>query len=260
MSDKEDQVQQETKDTPEETAPDTEKVALETPETPQDAAEPQDSAEGTSTPVEPEEAVPEPSEALAGAEKDLAVPKDKDDASRLGVKESTENPEAMAMAKKDAEDGDLEGEPAAPSFFVDEDKRHKVEVDILCGRKDGQVLSVSRTGLGIDYKEFKYLTHVQEWFEFTVPSYEDMSSYRQRCGVYRQEAQQVLIDRLQLRNFMLVWHLKDWSLRGPDGEKVELSHDENGSLSDEALKKVYKTHTTILDVVLTILEKDILLT
>lgn len=216
-------------------------------------------AEVKRTPVKAEEAAPEPPKALAGAEKDLATPKSEEDAKRLGVKDVAQNADAMAIAKK-AEESKEEGQPpAAPSFFVDEAKRHRVEVDILCSRKDGQVLSVSRVGLGINYDEFKYLTHVKEWFEFTIPTYEDMSSYRQRCGVYRAEAQQVLIDRLQLRNFMLVWHLKDWSLRTPDGKKVELTHEQNGALGDESLKMVYKTHTTILDVVLTILEKDVLL-
>jgi hypothetical protein len=219
----------------------------------------QAATEGKGTPVIAEENTPEPSKALAGAEKDLATPKSEEDAKRLGVKDVAQNADAMAIAKKAEEDKNEEQPPAAPSFFIDEEKHHRIEVDILCSRKDGQVLSVSRVGLGIDYDEFQYLTHVKEWFEFTIPTYEDMSSYRQRCGIYRAEAQQVLIDRLQLRNFMLVWHLKDWSLRTPDGKKVELVHDQNGSLGDESMKMVYKTHTTILDVVLTILEKDVLL-
>jgi hypothetical protein len=196
---------------------------------------------------------------VAEDDKVLKTPKDEEDAKRLGVKETMENAEAIAIAKKDAQEGAEDAEPAAPSFFVDTEKRHRVDVDILCNKKDGQILSVSRTGLGINYEEFKYLTHVSEWFEFTVPTYEDMSGYRQRCGAYRPEAQQVLIDRLQLRNFLLVWHLKDWSLRTTDGEVVKLEHDKNGSLSDTSMKMVYKTHTTILDVALTIFEKDILL-
>jgi hypothetical protein len=224
------------------------------------AAQTEQKVEADKIPAKAEEARPEPSEALAGAEKDLAVPKNEEDAKRLGVKDAIQNVDAMAIAKKTGEESKSEEPTVAPSFFIDTTKRHSIKVDILCSKKDGQVLSVSRVGLGIDYNEFKYLNHVEEWFEFTIPTYEDMSTYRQRCGTYRAEAQQVLIDRLQLRNFMLVWHLKDWSLRTPDGKKVPLAHDENGSLSDESLKMVYKTHTTILDVVLTIFEKDLLLT
>ena len=196
------------------------------------------------------------------AEEVLPTPVDEETANRLGIKESAANSDLMLMEKAESEstEDEEDEEPALPSFFIDTEKRHRVEMDILCSKKDGQVLSVSRTGLDIEYDDFKYLNHVKEWFEFTLPAYDDMSSYRQRCGVYRQEAQQVLIDRLQLRNFLLVWHLKDWSLRDADGKKVELEHSENGTLSEKSLSMVYKTHTSILDVLLTIFEKDLLLT
>jgi len=187
-----------------------------------------------------------------------------DDVKRAGTKEVAANSDAMAIEKdkseSETEEKDGEEEAALPSYFVEEDEKHKIEVDILCGKKEGQVLSVSRTGIGLEFDDFDYLTHTVEWFEFTKPSYEDMSTYRQRCGVYRQEAQQVLIDRLQLRNFLLVWHLKDWSLKDNKGNKVELTHEENGALDDDSMKRAYAVHPTIIDVVLTIFEKDILLT
>ena len=220
---------------------------------------PEDTAKAAEAAPEPAEAAPEAAE---GKPADgLATPEDPEDAKRLGIKETTENADAMSIAKKKSEEAPAEDEPVAPpSFFIEEGKRHRVEVDILCSKKDGAILSVSRTGLGIDYKDFTYLNHVKEWFEFTVPTYEDLSSYRQRCGIYRQEAQQVLIDRLQLRNFLLVWHLKEWSLRKPDGTVVELGHEPNKSLDDASMKAAYSVHPTIMDVVLTIFEKDILLT
>jgi hypothetical protein len=234
----------------------TENGVQEAPEVTGEAPQPE-------TPVEtPDEKVDAPDASEATEEPVLETPADEDSAKRLGVKESAENADLMSMEKEaaeSAEDGE-ELEAAPPSFFVDTEKKHRVETDILCNMRNGDVLSVSRTGIGIDYGDFKYLNHLEEWFDFTLPTYEDMSTYRQRCGVYRKEAQQVLIDRLQLRNFLLVWHLKDWSLRTPNGEPVKLEHEENGALSDESLQMVYKTHTTILDVVLTIFEKDILLT
>ena len=45
------------------------------------------------------------------------------------------------------------------------------------------------------------------------------------------------MDAIQMRNFLLVWHLKDWSLRGSDGKKVELKTTEEGALDDETIKK-----------------------
>jgi hypothetical protein len=126
-------------------------------------------------------------------------------------------------------------------------------------KEDGKIMSVSRVGLGLDFeKDFGYLCHTKIWFDFTIPTYEDMSSYRTRCAVYRREVGQMLVDKLQLRNFILVWHLKDWSLTGKDG-KIDITHDQDGSLNDASVKKAYSLHPTIIDVVLTIFEKDILL-
>ena len=190
-------------------------------------------------------------------------PQSEENAKRSGVKEAAQNPDMMAIEKEQAEESvDAKSdEDAKPSYFVDEDQKHRVEVDILSNKRTGQIVSVSRTGLGIDFKkEFDYLYQEEAWFDFTSPSYEDMSTYRQRCGIYRQEAQSVIIDKLQLRNFLLVWHLKDWSLTDAKSKKkIELKQDDNGSLSDESMKKVYAVQPTIIDVVLTVFEKDVLL-
>lgn len=182
-----------------------------------------------------------------------------DDEKRTGIKDVAVDEDAMAIEKEKAKD--TGGKGAIPSFFIEKSDRRRLEVDILSSKEDGKIMSVSRSGMGLDFaKDFDYLRHDRAWFEFTVPSYEDMSTYRQRCAIFRKEVGQMLVDRLQLRNFMLVWHLKDWSLIDKAGNKVELKHDEDGSLNDESLKNVYSVHPTILDIVLTIFEKDILLT
>jgi len=168
------------------------------------------------------------------------------------------NSEGMAVEKSKAEP---EVPEAMPSFFVKKTDRHRVEVDVLSGKKDGRVMSVSRKGLGLDFaKEFVYLRHDEAWFEFSVPNYEEMTTYRQRSASWKREAQQTIIDRLQLRNFLLVWHLKDWSLTDAEGKKVQLGHEESGALADESVAKVYAVTPTLLDIVLTLFEKDILLT
>ena len=181
-----------------------------------------------------------------------------EDAARTGIKEEAKDAEAMAMEKEKPKDETKKD--ALPSFFVSKEDRRRIEVDILSSKEDGKIMSVTRTGLGLDFEEFRFLRHETVWFEFTIPTYENMSNYRQRSGVYRREAGQILVDRIQLRNYLMVWHLKDWSLTDRDGNKVELTHDADGALSDESVEKLYAIHTTILDVVLTVLEKDILLT
>jgi hypothetical protein len=180
-----------------------------------------------------------------------------DDEKRTGIKESAVDSEAIAIEQNKA----VSTEPEKiPSFFIEKGDRRRIEIDILASKLDGKIVSISRTGLGVNFDEFPELRHSTEWFEFSIPHYEDISSYRQRCAVYRREAGQMLVDKLRMRNFLLVWHLKDWSLVDRNGEKVILNHDEDGSLEDVSLKKVYSIHPTIIDVVMTILEKDTLLT
>lgn len=195
-------------------------------------------------------------EVKAEAVEQKAADVNMEDAKRTGIKDAVVDSDTVAIEKG------KEPEPvtvSVPSFFVDETERRKIEVDILSLKETGKIVSVSRSGLMDLEKEFPFLSYRKEYFEFTVPTYEDMSSYRQRCGVWRKEAGQMLVDRLQLRNFFLVWHLKDWSLIGKDGKKIELVHDKDGSLSSESIKTMYSVQASILDIVLTAFEKDILL-
>lgn len=175
-----------------------------------------------------------------------------------GVKEQAVSDIGLAAATRSA---GLEPEkPVFPSFFVETEKRHRIEVDILYDKASGNVLSISKVGLGVDFEQYPTLGHTVEWFEFTQPSYDDIATYRRNSQVFRREANRMVVDGIQMRNYFLVWHLKDWSLCGADGKKIELEHDSEGSLSDESLEKVYELSPTLVDVVLTIYERDVILT
>ena len=180
---------------------------------------------------------------------------------RSGVKEMAQNADVMAIEQGMAEQvKDVKKPLAKPSFFVKKDFRNTIEVDVLTSGEDGRIVSVSRTGLNIDFaNDFPFMAHTVLKFIFSMPNYEDMSTYRRRSGVYRREAQQVIVDKIELRNHLLVWHLKDWNLTDGDGKKIELKSNENGALSDESEAIVYALSPTLLDVVMTILEKDALL-
>jgi len=187
---------------------------------------------------------------------------DPDADKRSGIKEVAQNEEVIAIEKEKAEAKKSEDKPVAkPSFFVKKSSRHIILMDVLTSKDDGRIVSVSRSGLGINFEQdFPFMLHTELRFEFSLPNYEDMSTYRQRSSVYRREAQQVIVDRLQLRNFLVVWHLKDWSLTDDNGSKIELRFDDNGSMSEDSLALVYALSPTLLDVVMTIYEKDVLLT
>ena len=187
---------------------------------------------------------------------------DTDAEKRGGVKEAAQNEDVIAMAQEKIVAGKAsEKVSAKPSFFVKKSARQTVKVDVLTSLEDGRVVSVSRTGLGIDFKkDFPFMNHTVLEFAFSMPNYEDMSTYRQRSSVYRREAQQMMVDKISLRNFLLVWHLKDWNLTDEEGKKVVLTFDPQGCLADESTAAVYALSTTLLDVVMTIFEKDQLLT
>ena len=172
-----------------------------------------------------------------------------------GRSEVAASPDSIAIAEADEDDFD----EVMPSYFVEEDDRHRVDVDILFEKRTGRITSVARTGLGIDYTEYANTRHVTDWFEFTIPDYDKMVTYRQRATEYRRETSSAIVDRMQLRNFYIVWHLKDWSLKDRKGNKVEITHAENGMLSAESIKSVYAIPSTIIDVVMTIFEKDFIL-
>jgi hypothetical protein len=173
-----------------------------------------------------------------------------------GVKDAAVNADALAAAEGKAapvEDG-------VPSFFVEPTDRVRLDFDLLYDRTTKRITSVARTGLGIDFTELQFYGHTVEWFEFSLPNYEDMSTYRQRCSSYRRDAGKVVVDAIQLRNFLIVWHLKDWSLRDKDGKKIELKFNKDGALEEDSIKKVYQVPPTFIDVVMTNFEKEIILT
>ena len=179
-----------------------------------------------------------------------------------GIKDVGTNVDAIALATK-SEDSD-EVIVVTPSFFIEDDDRIKIELDILYDKQKGNLVSISRKGL-LDPEDFETLGYSHEWFEFTPPTYEDMTRYRQRCSVFSEEAGRTLVDGTVLRNFYIVWHLKDWSMRKRDGSKVELVHDKTKSsnpniqsLNDKTITAVYKINPTLLDIVLTLLERDMM--
>jgi hypothetical protein len=173
-----------------------------------------------------------------------------------GIRESAQNKEAIESVS----DEDVETDSVAlPSFFVEEEDRVEVDVDILFDKKNGRMQGVSRKGAMGEEDDFELFGFCTEKFEFSPIGYEQMANYRQRCGVFRRDANRLLTDPISLRNYVIVWHLKDWSLRDRNGEKIELSFAESGALDDESIAKVYSLQTTLLDVVLTLFESDMMM-
>jgi hypothetical protein len=174
--------------------------------------------------------------------------------SKTGIKESGVNEDALNAEPE----GDEPEEEALPSFFIEEDDRIAVDVDILFNKKDGRLTSVSRAGI-IDKDNFESFGFREVSFYFKPVDYEQMANYRQRCSTYRRDAGRSLVDPVALRNYLVVWHLKDWNMTDRKGKKIELSFAESGALDDDSIGIVMKTNTTMLDVIMTLFEKDMMM-
>jgi hypothetical protein len=173
-----------------------------------------------------------------------------------GIKEAGSNDEAVKEAEESNEEEPEE--VALPSFFIEEDDLVEIEVDILYDKKTGKLKSVSKAGI-IKEDDFKVLAFSKESFFFKPANYEQMNNYRQRCSTYRHDAGRALSDPIALRNHLVVWHLKDWTMRDRKGKKIELEFAENGALEDKSIEIVYKINSTVLDVVITLFEQDMMM-
>lgn len=171
---------------------------------------------------------------------------------KAGIRDAGTNQEAVESVSEEAQN------EVMPSFFVEEDDLFRIEIDVLFDKETGKIVSVSRKG-AVDPSSFELLGHTEEWFDFLPVSYEKMSNYRQRSSVYRRDAGKAVVDPVALRNYFVVWHLKDWSMRDRKGNPVKLTHNDKGALDDKSIDAVYKVAPTMLDVVLTHFEKDMMM-
>ncbi len=174
-----------------------------------------------------------------------------------GKKMEASNISGMLAAKDE-----IQGNVKIPSFFVRAEERVRVEVDILFRKTDGHILNVALAELKIDFSKVEYLGHSREWFEFSQPKYDDMASYRQQSMVFNQRTGKLIVDPVKLRNFLIVFHLKGWSIRSADGVVVPLTFAGDSSrsaLTGECLNVLDSIHPTVIDVIMSKFEVEILL-
>lgn len=149
---------------------------------------------------------------------------------------------------------------AKPAFFVKGDDTEVIEVDVLTHPVNGRVVSVTKSGYGIDFeRDFGYFVHSVLRFEFSVPNYIQLAEYRRRCTSLDNDTEKPVIDRVRLREFFLVNHLRKWNLVDTTGKEIPVTFDQNGLLSDVSLAVAHSLVASILDVVFTVFEKDVLL-
>lgn len=148
-------------------------------------------------------------------------------------------------------------ERVAPKFFVDEETTVKIEVEILSHPLTGKILAVFPVGAIPSEKLEKSLVVSREWFEFSVPTFENVSIYRQKSSKYFQK--ETVVDANIFRSFILMIHLKDWSLKDEKGNPIILTKDVDDTLTKESVSFVNKVPTIVWDIVLTAYERETLI-
>lgn len=171
-----------------------------------------------------------------------------------GIKSEVSNDEAIGeVEKKEKEDIKFE----FPSLFVNE-KKIKVGVDILFDPSDGKPLMMIGGAKNDSENELKFLKRTREWMEFTHPTYDDMTFYRENSMSFDKNTNQFLSDPVKMRIHYLKYHLKDWSLRDNEGKKIELKFD-NDRLDEGSINVIGKLSPSLVDIFLSEFEKEAML-
>jgi hypothetical protein len=163
-------------------------------------------------------------------------------------KKSTKKTEKIAEPVKKA---------ATPFLFFKKDNRIEIAIDGYHSNETGELQFVlTPDNDEFDQKELESLfTKVTYKFWFSRVPYNKLNRYRSRSMIYNSEDQNNTINELQLREYFLVYHLVDWDLKDEEGNKVELTFDPNGALSDKTLDVIYSLPSILIDAVLTNFEK-----
>lgn len=140
-------------------------------------------------------------------------------------------------------------------LFMKKDEKIKVQVVGFHSSTTGELAFV----LPKEYTEEKTFDNLlikkDYEFLFTRVTYDKLNRYRNRSIIYNSEDKNNTINQLKLREYFLVFHLIDWNLQDEDGNKIELTFDPNGALSDESLERIYGLPSNMLDLILATYEK-----
>lgn len=147
----------------------------------------------------------------------------------------------------------------APKIFMKRDQRIKIEVVGFYDLESGELSFVlpKTDDIFNDLTDTTFGHPIVHEFIFKNVTYDKLNRYRNGSMIYNREDKNNTINLVQLRDYFLVFHLVDWNYTDEDGEKIGLTFDINGALSDDSLALVYSLPASILDLVFSIFEKRI---
>ena len=100
------------------------------------------------------------------------------------------------------------------------------------------------------------LTAVHHRFTFSHIPYNRLNFYRAQCSKYNSTDKSTTIDLLRLRDFFWIYHLTGWNLTDDDGKPVPCNHDPNEALSNETMDILYSLSPAVLDLVISLFERQ----
>ena len=169
--------------------------------------------------------------------------------------------EQIARALEEAKQVATTKQVARPRLFTTPTDQVQVEVHVMFRQDNGEVLSVFSSDVKIDLDKLtRFLGHQLLQFTFSKPQYPQIARYRQRSTVLYPDTNTTMVDNGKLRDFLMVYHLRGWNIAGEDGAPLQIKIDPNGAVANETLDVVYSLHPSIIDVVMTTLERKLLLT
>lgn len=163
-------------------------------------------------------------------------------------------------SNKDSKTNNSESEALSfPKLFIKQDDYTEIKVDIIFDKENGEVLSVCDAG-SLKTDHFEVLAKKTYTFKFKQVTYDDMQRYRKAASFYSPQSEELVINKILLRQLFLTNNLKDTDIPDKDGNKFEIKIDEEtGIMSSETIEELYTTAPALLDVVMTLFERTILI-
>jgi hypothetical protein len=87
-----------------------------------------------------------------------------------------------------------------------------------------------------------------------------MQKYRRQASTFDAKAGEMIINKLTLRSFFLINHLRETDLVDENGQPFEIEIDEDSdNLSLDTVTRLYQTVPALFDVVMTLFERKLLM-
>jgi len=146
-----------------------------------------------------------------------------------------------------------------PQLFIKAEELINIDIEVVFDPYEGDIYSISQPGM-LDASQLESLKVAQYYFKFRPVTYDDMHKYRKEASVYDPKAGELIINRLQLRTFFLINHLRETNLVDSEGNKFVIEIDEEtNNMSLQSIMQIFQTVPALLDVVMTLFERKLLI-